>query len=107
MGSFLALLPFVPILLLMLILLVVVHELGHFLAAKRFGVEAPEFGIGFPPRLFTFWKTNGWIQIQGRKIIIPKKLNLPETVNHGSWVTFKTETPEGRELLTSITPVDD
>lgn len=107
MGSFLALLPFVPILLLMLILLVVVHELGHFLAAKRFGVEAPEFGIGFPPRLFTFWKTDGWMQIQGRKIIIPKKVTLPEVVNNGSWVTFKTETVEGRELLTSITPVDD
>lgn len=30
--------------------LVVVHEFGHFLAAKRSGVEVEEFGIGFPPR---------------------------------------------------------
>lgn len=107
MGSFLGLLPYVPILLLMLIVLVVVHELGHFLAAKRFGVEAPEFGVGFPPRLFTFWKTDGWVQIQGRRIIIPKKFTLPELVNYGSWVTYKTETENGREILTAIAPVDD
>jgi len=28
------------------------HELGHFLAAKRTGVKVEEFGIGLPPRLF-------------------------------------------------------
>ncbi len=33
--------------------LVVVHELGHFIVARRNGVEAEEFGIGFPPRI---WK---------------------------------------------------
>jgi regulator of sigma E protease len=32
--------------------LVVVHELGHFLVARRNGVEAEEFGIGFPPALW-------------------------------------------------------
>ena len=34
-------------------ILVLVHELGHFLAAKRNGVKVEEFGIGFPPRLFS------------------------------------------------------
>jgi regulator of sigma E protease len=33
-------------------LLVVVHELGHFLTAKWAGIRVEEFGIGFPPRLF-------------------------------------------------------
>ncbi len=33
--------------------LILVHELGHFLAAKSSGVRVDEFGIGFPPRL---WK---------------------------------------------------
>jgi regulator of sigma E protease len=28
------------------------HELGHFIAAKRAGVKVEEFGIGIPPRLF-------------------------------------------------------
>lgn len=38
--------------------LVIVHELGHFLIAKGFGIRVDEFGLGFPPRitkLFT-WK---------------------------------------------------
>lgn len=33
-------------------LLVIVHEFGHFWAARRNGVEVEEFGIGFPPRLY-------------------------------------------------------
>lgn len=42
------------------ILLVVVHELGHFWAAKRNGVEIEEFGIFFPPRLFKKKMKGGW-----------------------------------------------
>ena len=34
-----------------IVLLILVHEFGHFLAAKRAGVRVDEFGIGFPPRL--------------------------------------------------------
>jgi len=34
-------------------LLILVHELGHFLAARYFGLFVEEFGIGFPPRLLT------------------------------------------------------
>jgi regulator of sigma E protease len=33
-------------------LIVIVHELGHFLTAKRLGIRVDEFGLGFPPRLF-------------------------------------------------------
>lgn len=36
--------------------LVMVHELGHFLAAKKLGVKVLEFAIGFPPRVFSFKK---------------------------------------------------
>ena len=35
-----------------LIALMVLHELGHFLMAKKFGVDVEEFGIGYPPRIF-------------------------------------------------------
>ncbi len=34
-----------------LVVLVLVHELGHFLVAKRAGITVEEFGIGFPPRI--------------------------------------------------------
>ena len=43
------LIPFIV----MFTLLVFVHELGHFIVAKRMGIRVPEFGFGFPPRLFT------------------------------------------------------
>ena len=36
-----------------LTLLVVVHELGHAIAARRNGVVVEEFGIGFPPRAWS------------------------------------------------------
>src|SRR4028118_1012803 len=34
-----------------LIALIVIHELGHMLAAKAMGVHVPEFGIGFGPAI--------------------------------------------------------
>jgi regulator of sigma E protease len=33
-------------------ILILVHELGHFLAAKKFGLLVEEFGIGLPPRIW-------------------------------------------------------
>lgn len=38
--------------LLALLVLVISHELGHFLAAKKFGVKVLEFGFGLPPKIF-------------------------------------------------------
>lgn len=35
-----------------LLILVVIHEFGHFLMAKRFGITVEEFGFGIPPRLW-------------------------------------------------------
>ena len=40
----------IVILLAILVGLVVIHELGHFVVARRAGVRVHEFGIGFPPR---------------------------------------------------------
>src|SRR5581483_3791385 len=36
----------------MLSVLVLLHEWGHFVSARRNGIVAEEFGFGFPPRLF-------------------------------------------------------
>jgi regulator of sigma E protease len=33
-------------------LLILVHEIGHFVTAKRAGVKVEEFGLGYPPRIF-------------------------------------------------------
>jgi len=41
--------------------LVVVHEWGHFIMARRNGVEVEEFGIFFPPRLYKRQTKSGWL----------------------------------------------
>src|ERR671932_429125 len=57
--------------LLILVLLVVVHELGHAIAARRNGVVVEEFGIGFPPRAWAKKLRNGvhfslnWLPLGG------------------------------------------
>ncbi len=35
-----------------IVVLMVIHEFGHFIIAKKFGVKVEEFGIGYPPRIF-------------------------------------------------------
>jgi len=53
-----------------LVVLVLIHELGHFITAKRAGITVEEFGIGFPPRI-TSVKWHGtryslnWIPLGG------------------------------------------
>lgn len=39
--------------LVVLAVLILAHELGHFTTAKAFGVRVDEFGLGFPPRLLS------------------------------------------------------
>ncbi len=46
----------IVVFILILALLVLIHELGHFLAAKKNGILVEEFGFGFPPRIFSFRK---------------------------------------------------
>lgn len=54
-----------------LIPLILIHELGHFLAGRAAGITILEFGIGFPPRiirLFTWRETEftlNWIPLGG------------------------------------------
>jgi regulator of sigma E protease len=54
-----------------LAILIVIHELGHFVAARLLKVDVDEFGIGFPPRLVTLfhaWGTRfslNWIPLGG------------------------------------------
>lgn len=72
---------------------VFIHELGHFLCAKKFGVYVYEFSIGMGPRLFKFKRKNdetdycirlfpigGFVQMAGEEIEensnIPKNLQL-------------------------------
>jgi regulator of sigma E protease len=49
------------IFLIILSVLVLVHELGHFLTAKSFGVRVDEFGLGYPPRAKTLFSSKGTV----------------------------------------------
>ena len=54
-----------------LVLLIVVHELGHFIVAKIFRIRVDKFGLGYPPRAFLLGKigdteyTLNWIPFGG------------------------------------------
>lgn len=61
--------------------LIIMHELGHFLAARALKVEVEEFGIGFPPRAVRLFRagntdfTLNWIPLGG--FVRPKGENDP------------------------------
>jgi regulator of sigma E protease len=74
--------------------LIFIHELGHFLAARKFGMAVEEFGIGFPPRLWgkkkgdTIYSINliplgGFVKIAGEDGESMDE-NKPEADAHGS-----------------------
>jgi regulator of sigma E protease len=54
----------------MLVALIVVHELGHYITAKIFGIKVLEAGIGYPPRIWGFnWRGTlysiNWLPLGG------------------------------------------
>ena len=59
------------IFIIILLVLVVVHEFGHYIVAKKNGIRVDEFGFGYPPRamkLFRKWDTDftlNWIPFGG------------------------------------------
>lgn len=61
---------FIIIFIIILSILVFIHELGHYAAAKKMGVKVEEFGLGFPPRAWgkkigeTIYSLN-WLPIGG------------------------------------------
>lgn len=68
--------------------LVFVHELGHFLAARKFGIKVDEFGFGFPPRIAGIRKGDtvysiNWIPL-------------------GGFVKIKGESGEGKDQIDSF-----
>lgn len=69
---------------LVLSVLVFVHELGHFLTARRFGIKADEFGFGFPPRLGGLYKNDKgkWVFVWGSKEVT----DCPTTVYSINWI---------------------
>lgn len=76
--------------------LVILHEAGHFFAARRCGVEVEEFGFGLPPRavtLFTWRGTRfslnwipfgGFVRLKGESAEEEPELRAPGTIGGAS-----------------------
>ncbi|MFP6901410.1 MAG: site-2 protease family protein, partial [Opitutales bacterium] len=95
---------FILVALLFLGLSIFVHELGHFLAAKRRGLVIKRFSIGFGPRLFG-WERNG---VEYRLSAFPfgGYVALPQLVDMGRIEGGETEEDEERKNLPKISFAD-
>lgn len=74
---------------LILSVLILLHELGHFLTAKKFGVRVDEFGLGLPPKALKLFRrgdteyTLNWLPLGGFVRLFGEDgdLNLYEKLN--------------------------
>jgi RIP metalloprotease RseP len=80
-------------------LLVLIHEFGHFVAAKKQGILVEEFGFGFPPRIWgikkgeTLYSINaiplgGFVRVYTEKNIMKrtKKMSIPNCETELSFI---------------------
>lgn len=76
--------------------MIVVHELGHFVTAKRFGIKVEEFFVGFGPRL--------WSVRRGETEYGLKALPLGGYVRIAGMNPFQETAPEDRDRVFSAKP---
>ena len=65
----------------LLLILVVVHEFGHYATARAMGVKVLEFGVGFPPRAFGVYTGNTPVLVDGATRYVG--LSGPEDLSRG------------------------
>lgn len=83
---------------LMLGIIVFIHELGHFIWAKKFGVYCYEFSIGFGPKLFSFKRKNdetlyclrlipigGYVAMAGEEVDDDKNVSKDKKLYNKPW----------------------
>lgn len=92
-------------------LLIFVHELGHFVTARRNGVTAHEFGFGFPPRAIGVIKdsqTGRWRFVFGNAEYHGKQtLYSLNVIPLGGFVRIKGENPINPDDLENIDKMSD
>jgi regulator of sigma E protease len=88
--------------------LILLHELGHFIAAKRGGIRVLEFGMGYPPRATRLWRGQGALRIGGARVEIPRNFRLPKDLVENSQVRATAEKIKNKWVLKTIAvAVDD
>ncbi len=86
--------------------LVMLHELGHFIFAKRAGIRVLEFGLGFPPRARALWRGMGRLRIGSEWVHTPRNFKFPAGLAEGLVVEADAVEGNGRLMLESIEIVD-
>src|SRR6266542_4367620 len=80
-------------------LMIFIHELGHFIAAKSLGVRVEQFAIGFGKRLFGFKKgetdyrinalpLGGYVKMAGENPTEQRSGDPGEFMSHPRWQRF-------------------
>lgn len=88
-------------------LVMFVHELGHYVTAKRAGVVVEEFGFGFPPRLLRLWRDTSSIYVNNERLLIGRDVKIPKELKSQCWVRYKIgQGRRGRRVITQIEVVD-
>ena len=87
--------------------IILVHELGHFFSARLAGVRVEEFGLGYPPRLLKLWRSKGYLEVDGTRVIIPVSFRLPPALEVGAWVeTITHQREDGTDVLDRLMHFD-
>src|ERR1035438_5148199 len=79
--------------------MILIHEFGHYAAAKYFGVRVEQFAIGFGKRLFGFRKgetdyrvnilpLGGYVKMSGENPMASRTDDPGEFLNHPRWQRF-------------------
>lgn len=108
----------IVIFVLVLSVIVFVHECGHFVTARSFGVKAEEFGLGFPPRAIGTYKNKKgkrrWIfgnrSVEGLETSVHEEIHPADnatvySINWlpiGGFVKIKGENGEGQNETDSL-----
>ncbi|MDO4889322.1 MAG: M50 family metallopeptidase [Candidatus Saccharibacteria bacterium] len=90
--------------LVVLMTLVIAHELGHFIAARRNGVWVEEFGIGFPPRAKAWLRNPEYIKWKKEKKAARKSGKKFDKKRPKKWLPFPKDKwgKKQKELILSI-----
>lgn len=104
-----------PVLIVIFIIsfLIIIHELGHFIAARKTKVNVEEFGLGYPPKLATLfsWKETdftlnlipfgGFVRLEGENIEDIKKSQKKESISKKNKNTpFYAKAPKQKMIVT-------
>jgi regulator of sigma E protease len=93
-----------------LLILVVIHEFGHFLTAKKFGIKVEEFGFGIPPRAWgkkvgeTLVSIN-WLPFGGFVRLLGEEESAPGKISEKEKQRYFSARPVGQRIVVVVAGV--